>query len=177
MQGFGGDVHVFGITLLRQENRLGDGDSQLGGDGIVEIFVVGGPPEWIVDDVGALQHGVFQIAAVVVDFVRDAIDDNAVFGAFVHARAAEFDEFRGDAIGFAELIDPGDERRRKAVFAPAEKTDLFHEALLWNEGAEDSAWLRRVRKIPRVFPRGQSRFASWHLCRSGSCDPKLRRDR
>ena len=62
----------------------------------------------------------FEVAAVVFDFVGDAIDDDAVLGALVHFGAAEFDEFGGDAVGFAELIDPGEEGGGKAVFASAE---------------------------------------------------------
>ena len=71
---------------------------------VIEKFVVGGPPEGIVDYVGALQDGVFQIAAIVFHFVGDAVDDHAVFGGLVHLRAAEFHEFGGDAFGFADLI-------------------------------------------------------------------------
>ena len=126
---FGVDVDVAGITLLREQNGFGNGDAEFGGDGVVEEFVVSGPPERIVDDVGALEDGVFQVAAVVFDFVGDAVDDDAVAGRFAHARAAELGEFRRDAILLAEFVDAHDEGRGKAVFTPAEKADLFHDCL------------------------------------------------
>src|ERR1700745_830933 len=75
---FRSDVYVARISLLREQYRLGDGDSQLRRDRIVEILVVGRPPEGIVDDVGAFENGVLQKAAVILDFVRDAVDDNAL---------------------------------------------------------------------------------------------------
>src|SRR4029077_2889074 len=130
VEGFGGDVEVAGIDLLREEHGFGDGDAQLCGDGIVEKLVVGGPPEGIVDDIGALQDRVLEVAAIIFDFVGDAVDDDGVFGGLVHARAAELNEFSGNAVGFAELIHPDDERRREAVFTAAEKANLLHGELL-----------------------------------------------
>src|SRR6266849_4136549 len=130
VQGFGGDVDIAGIALLRKEHGFGDGEAELRGDGIVEKLVVGGPPEGIFDDVGALQYGVLEVAAIVIDFVGDAVDNDGVFGGLVHARAAELDEFGGDAVGFAELVHADDERRREAVFTAAEKANLLHGELL-----------------------------------------------
>ena len=75
-----------------------------GRHGIVEIFVVRRPPERIVDDVGSLQHRVLQVAAVVLHFVRNAVDDHAVFGRLVHPRAAQLHKFRGDAVFRAQLF-------------------------------------------------------------------------
>ena len=120
------DVHVARIALLREQYRLGDGDSQLRRDRIVEILVVGRPPEGIVDDVGAFENGVLQKAAVILDFVRDAVDDHAVPRRLAHARAAQLHKFRGNAVFLAEFVHSHDKRRRKAVFPPAEKADLFH---------------------------------------------------
>src|SRR5207302_2058562 len=117
-------------ALLRKEDGFWNSDTEFCGYGIVEKFVVGGPPEGIVDDVGALQDGVLEIAAIVFDFVGNAIDDHGVFGGFVHARAAELDEFGGDAVRLAELIDTNDERGRETVFAAAEKAYLLHGVLL-----------------------------------------------
>src|SRR5260370_1511090 len=130
VQGFGSDVDVAGIALLREENGFGDSEAELRGDGIVEKFVVSGPPEGIVDDVGALQDGVLEVAAIIFDFVGNAVDDDGVFGGLVHARAAELDEFGGDAVGFAELVHPDDESRREAVFTAAENANLLHGELL-----------------------------------------------
>ena len=44
--------------LVRQEDGLGDGDAEFGGEGVVEELVVGGPPEGIVDDLRAGEDGV-----------------------------------------------------------------------------------------------------------------------
>jgi len=71
---------------------------------------------------------VFQVAAVVFDFVGDAVDDDAIAGGFAHARAGQLHEFRGDAVFFSEFIDAHDERRRKTIFTPAEKANFFHDA-------------------------------------------------
>ena len=123
---FGGDIHAARITLLREEHGLGDGHSQLGGHRVVEIFVVGGPPERIVDDVGSLKNGVLQIAAVILDFMRDAVDDDAISCGLAHARAAQLHHFGGHAVPGAELLDALDKSGRKAVFPPAEKANRFH---------------------------------------------------
>src|SRR5258706_215392 len=128
VQGFGGDVDVGGIAFLWEEDSLRNGNAQFRGDGVVEKLVVGG--QGIVDDVRALQNGVLEIAAVVFDFVGDAVDDYGVFGGLVHARAAELDEFGGDSVGFAKLVHPDDERRRETVFTAAEKANLLHSELL-----------------------------------------------
>src|SRR5467141_4689412 len=133
---FARDIHVAGITLLREEYGLGDGESQLGGHGVVKIFVVGCPPEWIVDDVAPLKNGVLQVTAVIFDFMRDAVDDDAVSCGLAHSRAAQLHKFRGHSIPRAELLDALDKRRRKAVFPPAEKANCFHfrapVSVLWN---------------------------------------------
>jgi hypothetical protein len=73
-------------------------------------------------------------AAVVLDLVRDAIDDDAVARRLVHLRAAELHHLAGDAVRCAELVDALHERWRKAVFAPAKEPDdrwcalLLHDA-------------------------------------------------
>jgi hypothetical protein len=120
VQGFGSDVDLAGIALLREKDGLGDGDAEFCGDGVIEKFVVGGPPEGIVDDVGALQDGVLEIAAIVFDFVGDAVNDDGIFGGLIHAGAAKLDEFGGDAVGLAELVHSHDEGGREAIFAAAE---------------------------------------------------------
>ena len=106
VQRFGIDVHIGGIGFLRQQDGFGNGDAQLRGYGVVEKFVVGGPPEGIVDYVGALQRGVFQIAAVIFHFVGNAVDDDAVFGGLVHSRAAQFHKLGGDSIGLCPADSP-----------------------------------------------------------------------
>jgi len=73
-----------------------------------------------------LQDRVLEVAGIVFDFVGNAVDDNGVLGGFVHARAAELDEFSGDAVWLAELVDANDECGGEAIFAAAEKAYLLH---------------------------------------------------
>ena len=127
MKRFRGDVHVARISLLGQQNRFRDSDAELRGDGIIEELVVGSPPKGIVDDVSSLKNSVFEVAAIIFDLVRDAVNDDAVAGRLAHARAAELCEFSSNAVFFSEFIDANDEGWRKAVFTPAEKANLFHD--------------------------------------------------
>src|SRR6266705_2147094 len=127
MERVAGDIHVAGITLLREQHRLRDGYAQLCRHGVVEILVVGGPPERIVDDVGSLKDSVLQVSAVILDFMRDAVDDDTVLGGFAHARSAQLDELRSHAIFFSKFVDAHDKCRRKAILPPAEKANLFHD--------------------------------------------------
>src|SRR5690349_22477285 len=58
--------------------------------------------------------------------MRNAVYDDAILCGLAHARAAQLPEFRGDAIFFSEFVHAHDKRRRKAVFAPAEKANFLH---------------------------------------------------
>ena len=104
VQRLGRQIDVGRIALLRQQHRPRDGDAELGHHRVVEELVVGRPPERVVDDVGALQHGVLHRAAVVLDLVRDAVDDDAIARRLVHLRPAELDHLAGDAVRRAELV-------------------------------------------------------------------------
>src|SRR5689334_16452588 len=83
------DVHAAWISLLREQNGFGNRNSQLRSYGIVKVLVVGRPPKRIIDDVGPLQDGVFQKAAVILHFVRDAVYDDAILRGLAHARTAQ----------------------------------------------------------------------------------------
>src|SRR5438270_1437950 len=141
VQRFRSDVHVAWITLLRQQHGFGNRDSQPRRDRIIEILVVGRPPKRIVDNVRALQNGVLQESTVILDFMRDAVDDHAVLRWLAHARAAQLREFRDHSVFLAEFVHPHDKRWRKAVLPPAEKAHLFHFAFSCQEAEE----LPRVR--------------------------------
>src|SRR5262249_24897408 len=77
-------------------------------------------------DIGVLSHGVLQVAAVVFDFVGDAVDDDAVLRRLAHAGAAELDEFSGNAVFLAKLIDAREEGRRGTVFTFAKQFHFVH---------------------------------------------------
>ena len=143
VQRFRIDVHVARISFLGQENGLGDGDAELRGHGVIEKFVVGRPPERIVDDVCSLENGMLEVAAVILDLMGDAVHDDAVSREFTHPCSAKFHEFRSNAVFLAELIDANDKGRWKTVFTPAEKANLFHNVA---PAGETETWhLRRYR--------------------------------
>jgi len=50
-------INLRGEFFVGEENGLGDGDAEFGGKGEVEKFVVGGPPEGIVDDLCSSEDG------------------------------------------------------------------------------------------------------------------------
>src|SRR5437879_11240011 len=118
-QGLGSDVHVLRVGLLWQQHRLRDGHAELLRRRSVEEFIVGRPPKRIVDDVGALQHGVLQIAAIVGHLMRDAVDNDSVARWFARGRRADTHTFSADAFRSAEIVDPADERRGKTVLPSA----------------------------------------------------------
>src|SRR5262249_16427330 len=129
VQGLRSDVYIRRVAFLREQNGFRNGNPQLRRDRVVEVFVVGGPPERIVDDVGSLKDCVLQEAAVVFDLVRDAIQNAAIARGLDHARAAQLDEIRGDAVLLAELIDLSDEGRRKGILTSAKQSDNVHGSL------------------------------------------------
>jgi hypothetical protein len=98
-------------------------DTQLVGQTGPEELIVGAPPEWIVDDDRALQHGVLEIRAIVRDLVRDAIDQHIVGAGLVHARAAKHRELGMHAR--ATIVDLLDEGRRPRPFATDQDTYIL----------------------------------------------------
>src|SRR5205085_1763982 len=92
------------VRLLREQNRPGHGDAELFGERVVEEFVVGRPPERVVDDDGAFERGALEEGAVERNFVRDAVDDEVVLARRVVAHAADFDELR-DNVAAPALVD------------------------------------------------------------------------
>ena len=120
------DVDIRRIRLLRKQNRLGNIEAQFRGDRIVEKLVVRGPPERIVDHISSLQHRMLQVGAVIIHFVGDAVDDDAVLRELAHFRAAEFHEFGGNAVFLAQLVHLFNEGWRETVL-PAAHQSNFHD--------------------------------------------------
>ena len=116
---------AFRVFLVGQDNGGRDGDAEFGGEGVVEKFVVGRPPEGIVDDDGAVERGVFEVGAIERDVVGDAIDDDGVGRGLVEVDGAGFNELGVDAVDIAG-IDVFDERAGKTVFHAEQDTDFFH---------------------------------------------------
>src|SRR5207302_3962145 len=102
------------------EHGFGNRDAEFCGYGVIEILVVGSPPERIVDDVRSLKDSVLQVAAIIFDFMRDTVDDDAIARGLTHARAAQLHKFSGHAVLCTQLLGALDKSRRKTVFPPAE---------------------------------------------------------
>lgn len=120
-------VVALGELLLWQEGGARGGDAESVGEGVVEEFVVGGPPEGIIDDGGAVEDGVLEECAVEGDLVGDAVDDDAPGGRLVKTGGALGDEF-GAEVGDVAGVDGGDEGAGEAVFGSEEDSDDFHGA-------------------------------------------------
>ncbi len=121
--GLGGDLGR--EAFVRQKRGAGDGDAELGGKGVVEEFVIGRPPEGVVDDLGAGQCGVLQVGAVEGHVVRDTVDDDGITGGLVHLNGAELDELGADAINF-HGVDALHQGAGEGVFLAEQDADLFH---------------------------------------------------
>src|SRR6267154_497564 len=53
-----------GMFLVRQDHGWRNGHAESGSQRIVEEFVVGRPPEWVVDDDGAAKRRILQVSAI-----------------------------------------------------------------------------------------------------------------
>ena len=95
------------IGALRQHHRPGNLHAQFRRQGKAEKFVVGVPPQGIVDDERAGQRGVLEGDAVVGNFLADAVDEHPVRQRFRLADAAQLGEFRLEAGDFVHLVDKG----------------------------------------------------------------------
>lgn len=115
---------AFGVLFVRQDHRGRDGNAEFFGEGVVEEFVVGRPPEGIVDDEGAVQSSMFEIGAIEGDVVGDAVDDDGVTRGLIEWQRAGVDEFGLNA-GDAARIDVLDESAGKAVFHAEQNADFF----------------------------------------------------
>ncbi len=79
------------MRFVRQQHGGRHRDADFRRERVVEEFVVGAPPERIVDHRGSGEHGVLQIGAIERDVVRDAVDDDAVARGLGHLDAADVD--------------------------------------------------------------------------------------
>ena len=128
MQRLGREIDVGRVALLRQHHGPGHRHAELLRDRIVEELVVGRPPEWVVDDVGALEDRVLQVGAEVLHFVGDAVDNDGVAAGFSHLDSTQGDELGGDA-GQPHGIDFLHEGGRKSLFHPEDDSNLLHTIL------------------------------------------------
>ena len=119
---------AFGMFLVRQNHRGRNGHAEFGGQRVVKKFVVGGPPEWIVDDDCSAECGVLEISAIEGDVLRDAVDDDAIAAGFGHLHAAELDELGGHALDL-HVVDLFHQRWRKSIFHAEHDADFFHGCL------------------------------------------------
>ena len=115
---------AFGVFFVGQDHGGRDSDSELIGEGVVEEFVVGRPPEGIVDDESAIQSRVFEKGAIEGNVVGDAIDDGGIARCLTQRQSTSVDKFGLNA-GDLARIDVFDESAGKAVFHAEQNADFF----------------------------------------------------
>src|ERR1035441_7774698 len=91
------------MLLVGQDDRGGHGHAQLFSQRVVKEFVVGRPPEGIVDDDGSIESGVLQIGAVERNVVRDAVDNDGVARSLVEMYGAGLDKLGLNAVDVAGI--------------------------------------------------------------------------
>jgi hypothetical protein len=112
-----------------------DGDAELVGQGVVKEFVVGRPPEGVVDDHCSVQHCVLEESAVEGDVMGDAVDDDRVRRSFVQVYGPGLDKFGADAIEM-HRIDALDERAGKSILHSKQNANFLHSCSLVSRGIE-----------------------------------------
>ena len=116
---------VRGMIFRGQDDGFGDGDAELGREAIVEKFLVGGPPKWVVDDRGAVERGVLEEGPVERHVLRDAVEDNGVASGLALRDLIDLDGLGGDA-GLVHGVDAGDESLGESAFFTEKEADFFH---------------------------------------------------
>ncbi len=129
------------MLLMRQQDRLGDRHAQLVAQREVEELVVGAPPERVVDDVGARERGVLQVAAIERNVVGDAIDDDVVGRGLGHANFADRGEFGLNA-GLVHGVDLVDQRGGNVVSIP-KMMPIFFTTAPWATTATEPRLVSR----------------------------------
>src|ERR1019366_3584558 len=114
-----------GMLLVRQQDGLRNRNAQLGSQREVKKFVVGAPPEWIVDNDRAGERHILQVAAIEGNIVRNAVHDNVVGRRLRHTDFADGGEFRLD-VRLIHRIDLVDQRGRKGGLHAKNDSDLLH---------------------------------------------------
>ena len=112
------------MLFVGQDDGGGDGDTELFGEGVVEELVVGGPPEGVVDDDGAVEGGVLEECAIKGDVMGDAVHDDGVVAGLVEGLRADGNELGVDAVDVAR-VDVLDERAGKAVLHAEQHANLL----------------------------------------------------
>src|SRR5439155_6254693 len=103
--------------------------ANLGGQRVIEKFVVGAPPERIIHYRRSGQCGVLKPGAIERDVLRYPIDHHVVTTRLALDHFVDPDELRGNLFAACLLVYPLDERRRKTVFLSKKNSDFFHSKL------------------------------------------------
>ena len=103
--------------MVRDDHSARHGDTDAGGQGVVEELIVSAPPKGVIDYDGPGEHGVLEIGPIEGDVVRDAVDDDAIARWLGHADGAEFDVF-GAYVLNGEAVDAVDESGREGFLHP-----------------------------------------------------------
>src|SRR5262249_8816226 len=93
---------------------------------VIKKFLVGAPPERIIDHSGPRQSGVFEPRAIKRDVLRDPIDHHIVTTRFALEHFVDPDEFRDDVFAAGFLIHTRDKCRRETVVPSKKNFGFFH---------------------------------------------------
>ncbi len=115
------------VLLVRQEDRLRDRDAGGERDDVVEVLVVGGPPDRVVHDLNAARDGALEERPVERDLVADPVEDHGVLEGLLLDEDRDLDGPRLDVVAgsLRELVDLVHQRPREGVFHPEEHADPF----------------------------------------------------
>src|SRR5580704_14510473 len=116
------------MLVMRQDHGRRDSHAELTRQRVIEKLVVGGPPEWIVDDDRASKRSILEKSAVERDILRDAVDDHAISTGIRHLDAAHLDELGGHAIN-PHAVDLLHQRGWEGVFHAKDDSNFVHMRL------------------------------------------------
>src|SRR5713101_8070148 len=102
-----------------------DCNTELCGKRVVEEFVIGAPPERVVDHDGSVQDGVFDVCPIKRNVVGDAVDNNTITARFCHFHPPDFDKLSLEAIDL-HVVNLCNDGTGKSVFHSENNTNLFH---------------------------------------------------
>ena len=117
---------IGGALLAGQQQGFGHGYAQAYGQGIIEEFLVGRPPEGIINYGRTHEGGVFEVGSVEGYILRNSVNDDGVVGGYVLLHLIDKHEFGSD-IGRCYLVYAVDKSLGEGVFLSEKNADFFHK--------------------------------------------------
>src|SRR5437667_11591781 len=93
---------------------------------VIEKFVIGAPPKWIVYHSRCGERGVLKPGAIERDVLRDAVDHNVVTAWLALNHFVDPDELCGNLFAAGLLVNPLDKGRRKTLLLSKKNSDFLH---------------------------------------------------